>query len=611
MSGRGRGINNAPAWMTRGEFGSKPPDQTDDFGRMPHRGGGDAASWDSNPRGPPPGGDRRPPPPRHVGRGPRRGYDDRFDDHDRRYGGGPPPRGPPNRGPPPPRRGGGGRMRDNSGITFRSFEEEQDWVAERRRKRLARKSKFDQPPTPQQLAADAAALAFSNPAATDFAGIPADRNFAAVPQQTRHARRLYIGNLPPYVTEQELHVFFRGAVERALVEKLPQGEDPILSVYINHERRFCFLEFKTVEMATACLALDGIDIEGKGKVKVKRPNDYNPTMAPKVHPSAIPQLDVSRLGIISGTVQDGPNKVFIGGLHYHLTEDQVLELLQAFGKVKAFHLVKNEPESLTSKGYCFVEYSDPNVTQVAVIGLNGMDLGGGKVLTARVAGERAGTVVTPQPNPGITATTAAPAAEAPRADAVIIDGYDIEALVDAAMGHRAMPMAPMYLDQFGMPITRTAALIAPGMAPAPQPVAPAQNGGALPPGATALDIANAALNAAFGPNSAPAPPASPTRILVLLNMVTDEDLATDEEYQGLMDEVREECAKFGRLLGMKIPRKPTGTVEASAIKKIFLEYATSQDAANAERELSGRQFGPNVVHASYFDEKEYTSDILR
>lgn len=295
--------------MTRGEFSANPlPAQPDAFGRMPHR-GGDA--WDSNQGGSPPG-DRRPlPPPRHVGRGPRRGYDDRYDDHDRRHHRGPPPpRGPP-RGPPP--RGGGGRRRDNSGISFRSYEEEEDWVAERRRKRLARKSKFDQPPTPQQLAADAAALAFSNPAATDFAGIPADRNFAAVPQQTRHARRLYIGNLPPLVTEQDLHVFFRAAVQQALVEKLPEGEDPILSVYINHERRFCFLEFKTVEMATACLALDGIDIQGKGKVKVKRPNDYNPAMAPKVHPSAIPLLDVSRLGIISGTVQDGPNKIFIGG----------------------------------------------------------------------------------------------------------------------------------------------------------------------------------------------------------------------------------------------------------------------------------------------------------
>lgn len=322
MSGRGRGINNAPAWMTRGGGGpgpdaGPPPSDRDPFGRAPRglppgfsppgddRGGPPPGYRDRGPpRGPPPpygGGDRYPPRDRYDDRG-RGGYDRR----------GPPHRGPPpdhfrgRRGPPPPRR------RNTGGFNFRSYEEEREFVNERRRKRMSRKSKFDQPPTEQQLATDAAVMAMSNPAATDFAGISADRNFAAVPQQTRHARRLYIGHLPPNVTEQELHVFFRSAILKALVEQ-PEDEDPILSVYINHERRFCFLEFKTVEMATACLELDGIDIHGKGKVKVKRPNDYNPTMAPKVHPSAIPILDVSRLGIISGTVQDGPNKVFIGG----------------------------------------------------------------------------------------------------------------------------------------------------------------------------------------------------------------------------------------------------------------------------------------------------------
>ena len=293
MSGRGRGITNTPAWMNN---------DRDSFGRAPRGGGGGGP--------PPPPMDRRGAPPPDFRDGGGRYRDD--------FRGRPPPRddfrgrrGPP---PPPPR-----RNRNNSGIVFRSYDEERAWVEERRRKRRDRKSKFDQPPTPQQLATDAAVMALSNPAATDFAGIPAGRDFEQVPQQTRHARRLYIGHLPPNVTEDELHVFFKGAIETALVEPLPDKEDPVLSVYINHERRFCFLEFRTVEMATACLALDGINIHGKGKVKVKRPNDYNPTMAPKVHPSAIPKLDVSRLGIICGTVDDGPNKVFIGGKILDLT----------------------------------------------------------------------------------------------------------------------------------------------------------------------------------------------------------------------------------------------------------------------------------------------------
>ena len=93
-----------------------------------------------------------------------------------------------------------------------------------------------------------------------------------------------------------------------------------------------------------------------------------------------------------------------------------MELLQAFGKIKSFHLVKNDPDSITSKGYCFVEYADPNVTQVAVLGLNGMDLGGGKVLTARVAAQRAGaTGVVPSAVPA-AAPGGAPAPGAPPFD---------------------------------------------------------------------------------------------------------------------------------------------------------------------------------------------------
>ena len=295
--------------------------------------------------------------------------------------------------------------------------------------------------------------------------------------------------------------------------------------------------------------------------------------------------------------------MFAIGLHYHLTEDQVLELLQAFGKVKSFHLVKNEPDSLTSKGYCFVEYADPTVTQVAVIGLNGMDLGGGKVLTARVAGERAGAMMA-TPTAASMGVPVPPAPMEPRPDAIIINGYDIEALVDAAMGLRPMPTAPMHVDQFGVPITRTSNIMTPGAGVGLQPLPPPGAGvpapAALPPGTSALDIANAALNAAFGqgvPGQVPPPPGAsiPTRILVLHNMVADDDLAADEDYHGLVDEVKEECAKFGKLLGMKVPRAPSGTIEPSAIKKIFLEYATVQDALNAEKELAGRQFGPNVV----------------
>lgn len=50
--------------------------------------------------------------------------------------------------------------------------------------------------------------------------------------------------------------------------------------------------------------------------------------------------------------------------------------------------------------------------------------------------------------------------------------------------------------------------------------------------------------------------------------------------------------------------------DASAVKKIFLEYASPGDAMNAEKELKGRAFGPNVVDAKYFAEDDYANNIL-
>jgi hypothetical protein len=115
---------------------------------------------------------------------------------------------------------------------------------------------------------------------------------AVIPQQTRHARRLYVGNLPEDVNEAEVQEFFQNCISIALGSAAPSVGDPILSVYINRERRFAFVEFKTIEMTTACMALDGININGKGIIKVKRPNDYNPSLAPPQASVGIPGFDV-------------------------------------------------------------------------------------------------------------------------------------------------------------------------------------------------------------------------------------------------------------------------------------------------------------------------------
>ena len=54
-----------------------------------------------------------------------------------------------------------------------------------------------------------------------------------------------------------------------------------------------------------------------------------------------------------------------------------------------------------------------------------------------------------------------------------------------------------------------------------------------------------------------------TEVLCLLNMVQPEELADEEEYEDILEDIREECGKFGQVRSIEIPR-PVPGVEASA-----------------------------------------------
>lgn len=63
---------------------------------------------------------------------------------------------------------------------------------------------------------------------------------------------------------------------------------------------------------------------------------------------------------------------------------QVKELLMSFGQLRAFNLVKDSATGL-SKGYAFCEYVDVSMTDQAIAGLNGMQLGDKKLIVQRAS----------------------------------------------------------------------------------------------------------------------------------------------------------------------------------------------------------------------------------
>ncbi|KAL2263698.1 hypothetical protein VTK26DRAFT_5554 [Humicola hyalothermophila] len=203
-------------------------------------------------------------------------------------------------------------------------------------------------------------------------------NSAALrPTNSRQAKRLIVSNLPASATEESLVNFFNLQLNGLNVIETP---DPCLQCHIAPDRSFAMLEFRNNTDATVALAFDGITMEaddehaanGNGAapqgLHIRRPKDY---IVPAVveDPNYDPDSEVP-----SSVVIDSPNKISLANLPPYLTEDQVMELLVSFGKLKSFVLVKDNGTQ-ESRGIAFLEYADASVTNVAIQGLNNMMLG--------------------------------------------------------------------------------------------------------------------------------------------------------------------------------------------------------------------------------------------
>lgn len=162
------------------------------------------------------------------------------------------------------------------------------------------------------------------------ANIVADTPQAAVPVVgstiTRQARRLYVGNIPFGVTEDEMMAYFNDQMH---LSGLAQAAgNPVLACQINLDKNFAFLEFRSIDETTQAMAFDGINFKGQS-LKIRRPHDYQP-MPGMTDGSANASSHSSGpvTGVISTVVPDSPHKIFIGGLPNYLNEDQVSDRIQ-------------------------------------------------------------------------------------------------------------------------------------------------------------------------------------------------------------------------------------------------------------------------------------------
>jgi len=356
-------------------------------------------------------------------------------------------------------------------------------------------------------------------------------------QATRHARRVYCGGFPPNVQEIRIADFFNNAliaVGGVAEEDIDGNQNPVVNVYMNHEKHFAFVEFRNAEETSNCMALDSISFDS-AQLRIRRPNDYNQPAAMKLGPiQPNPKMNLEAIGLsndaltrlaanngtgamngnLQGNIDPNEDRVFVGGLPYFLTEPQIRELLEAFGPITRFDLVRDR-DTGGSKGYGFVVYRDgPAITDIAIQGLHGMQMGD-KQLTVR------------------------------RANATL------ERIQQEQRSNQLQEYHHHHHQQQQQTMTL------------------------LPDSSDDLAVA--------------------TECLVLKNMgIKDEELLDEDEYEGIVEDTQEECEKFGKIIGMKIPKPPS---KSAGI--VYVRFETKESAMKARKSFHGRKFDGNVVSAEY------------
>ncbi|XP_052350926.1 splicing factor U2AF 65 kDa subunit-like isoform X2 [Oncorhynchus keta] len=95
----------------------------------------------------------------------------------------------------------------------------------------------------------------------------------------------------------------------------------------------------------------------------------------------------------------------------------------------------------------------------------------------------------------------------------------------------------------------------------------------------------------------------PTEVLCLMNMVAVEELVDEEEYEEIVEDVRDEC-RHGQVKSIEIPR-PVDGLEVPGTGKIFVEFMSVFDSQKAMQGLTGRKFANRVVVTKYCDPDAY------
>lgn len=94
-------------------------------------------------------------------------------------------------------------------------------------------------------------------------------------QTAKIDRKLYVGNLPPGITQQLLMNIINDAMIR--LDVIEEPGNPVISTWISTDGHYAFVEFRNADEANLGFRLHGMKISNS-EIKIGRPRAYEGTM---------------------------------------------------------------------------------------------------------------------------------------------------------------------------------------------------------------------------------------------------------------------------------------------------------------------------------------------
>ncbi|KAL7089861.1 hypothetical protein ACP275_12G003500 [Erythranthe tilingii] len=365
----------------------------------------------------------------------------------------------------------------------------------------------------------------------------------------RDQRTVFAYQMPLKATERDVFEFFSQAGKVRDVKLIMDRNS-------RRSKGVGYIEFYDVMSVPMAIALSGHLFLGQ-PVMVK------PSEAEK----NLVQSNTSAAGAgVAGPYGATDRKLYVGNLHFNMTEFQLKQIFEAFGPVELVQL-PTDPETGHCKGFGFIQFAQLEHSKAA-LSLNGkLEIAGRTIkvssVTDHVAAQDSGTKT---------------------ADFDDDDGGGLALNAQS----RAMLMAK--LDRSGI----ASSVVAPLGVPALNGSAPLQQSIMMPINPTVFP------NAVLPPQVvaiAPEPIGTPSECLLLKNMF-DPATEVDPEFDlDIKNDVEEECSKYGRVKHIYVDKNTAGYV--------YLRFESVEGAARAQQAMHKRWFARKLISAIFLQPYEY------